>query len=263
MPTTLSILIDDNMAKLNAHYYSRFKHGSKSMARFMGQQLAKVVSPSLKPDSSIIVYPAPYNNVPTASSALKDYLLSSLARTFIDKNITVKQDKVHRLYSYDNDYGLMSKEERRLAISSDIFFINKDFIKEDDILVFVDDIRITGSHEERIKEVLEREGINNQVLFIYMFTYVGKEPTIEHILNHESVKNLVDINNIIRNDEFIFNTRVIKYILKANQYEFVNFIQYQSDSFKETLYNLSILNDYHKNEKYLHNFSYLDQLINK
>ena len=77
------------------------------------------------------------------------------------------------------------------------------------------------------------------------------------------VNNLKDVNNIIRNDKFIFNTRVIKYILKADVEEFVSFITYQSEIFQETLFHYSILNEYHKNKKYKLNFDILNNLINK
>jgi hypothetical protein len=90
--------------------------------------------------------------------------------------------------------------------------------------------------------------------------YTGDDPTIENRLNHFSVSNLKDINNIIRNEEFIFNTRVVKYILKADIEEFVSFITYQSETFKETLFNLSVLNGYHDNTKYSRNFNILKDL---
>ena len=235
--------------------YSKFKHGSKTQARVFGKEVAEVCH--FKEGSSLIFYSAPYNNIHTASNAFKDYLLSSLSIQFLEKDIQVRQAKVFREYSYDEDYGLMNKEERMKAISSDLFKIDKSFIRDNDTLVFVDDIKITGSHEDRIKELLEREGITNEVIFIYIAQYLGDNPTIEHNLNHYSVKTLVDINSIIRDEEFIFNTRVVKYILKFPVEEFYTFISYQSQIFKETLLHLSILNAYHKNEKYSTNINVL------
>lgn len=179
----------------------------------------------------------------------------------MDKNIIVRQGKVNREYSYDDDYGTMTKEERKKAISSDLFQLDKTIITEKDILVFVDDIKITGSHEERIKEMLLRENISNEVIFIYMAQYTGNDAAIENRLNHSSVKDLKDINDIIRNEEFIFNTRVVKFILKSDIEHFVSFITYQSNSFKETLFSLSILNNYHINPKYKTNFNILKDII--
>lgn len=239
--------------------YSKFKHGSKTHARHFGKIVSEVCD--FKPNSSLIVYSAPHNNIHTASNAFKDYLLSFCSKQFMEKNISIKQGKINREYSYDDDYGMMSKEEREKAISSDLFHIDKDFIKENDVLVFIDDIKITGSHEKRICEMLLREGIKNETIFIYIAEYLGNNPQIEHQLNHKKVNNLRDINDIIRNEEFIFNTRVVKFILKQDIENFVNFISYQSKTFQETLFSLSILNDYHRNEKYRINFEILKNIL--
>lgn len=239
--------------------YSKFKHGSKTIARQFGKDIAEICD--FPADSKLIFYSAPHNNIHTASNAFKDYLLSYCADQFLTKNISVRQGKIDRKYSYDNDYGMMSAEQRRAAISSDIFHIDKHFIEPDDVLVFVDDIKITGSHENRIIELLEREQIKNEVIFIYIAVYTGNDPTIENVLNHKYISTLRDINDIIRNDEFIFNTRVAKFILKSDIESFVSFITYQSQTFKETLYALSVLNGYHTNDQYKINFGLLKNLI--
>ena len=250
-----SAIQSDNFDSEFMHSYSRFKHGSKTVAREFGKFVANHVT--FEPNSNLVFYSAPYNNIPTASNVFKDYLLANLSRQFYEKNIKIRQGKINREYSYDNDYGSMSKSERENAISSDLFQIDTSFIRADDILVFVDDIIITGSHERRIYQMIEREGIKNEIQFIYIADYTGDDPTIENRLNHHSIKNLKDINSIVRNEEFIFNTRVVKFILKADIEEFVSFITYQDSQFRETLYSYSIQNDYADNDKYKTNFNIL------
>lgn len=259
MHTTLSLARKDNYSDRFSDCYSRFKHGSKTQARIFGKEVSMVCD--FPENSSLVFYSAPHNNIPTASNAFKDYLLSACAGQFLKKQVSIKQGKVNREYSYDEDYGKMSKEERAKAISSDLFKIDKSIIEADDILVFVDDIKITGSHEDRIKELIERENITNEFMFIYMVEYTGIDASIEHRLNHHSVKDLKDINDIIRNEEFIFNTRVVKFILNSDIEHFVSFITYQSHSFRETLFSLSILNNYHINPKYKTNFDILKNII--
>lgn len=265
MYTTLSLQKTDNFSLKIYHDYSQFKHGSKNIARKFGKYLAEGIKEEFKAykDRSMVFYSAPFNNIPTASNALKDYLLSSLSLTFLENNISVKQSKINRLYSYDEDYGKMSAKERASLIANDRFIFDHSNISPDDVLVFIDDIKITGQHEVKIKEMLEAEGIKNEIILIYLFEYTGSNPAIEHDLNHKSVNNLKEVNDIIRNDEFVFNTRVVKYILKADVAEFVNFIDYQSDQFKETLFHYSILNDYHKTPKYKMNFNILKDFVEK
>jgi len=215
--------------------YSKFKHGSKTQARYFGKLVADSIDFLSFPDlhgKCLKIYSAPFKNVPTASSAFTDYLVSYLTPQFIEHKIDVELCKITRKYSYDDDYGLMSKEEREKAISSDLFHIDSSAIEKEDILVLIDDIKITGAHLKRVEETLEKHSIFNPLVYICIAEYLGDEPAIESKLNHYSIKNLKDINDIIRNEEFIFNTRVIKYILKADIEEFVSFITYQSESFK-------------------------------
>lgn len=256
---TISLYKTNSFNQTFCESYSRFKHGSKTAARNFGKGVAEKCE--FENNSQLIFYSAPHNNVHTASNAFKDYLLAFCATQFMGRNITVKQGKIDRQYSYDDDYGLMTKQQRTKAISSDLFHIDKKFIQPKDTLVFIDDIKITGSHETRIKELLHREKIKNEVIFIYIAEYTGKSAAIEHHLNHCQVNTLKDINDIIRNEEFIFNTRVIKFILKSDIEHFVSFITYQSHSFKETLFSLSILNNYHTNTKYKNNFEILKNIL--
>jgi hypothetical protein len=259
MHTTLSLHKADNFNSAFCNSYSKFKHGSKTNARLFGKSVAEICK--FNEGESLVFYSAPYNNIHTASNAFKDYLLSFLSKQIMEKNIVVKQGKINREYSYDDDYGLMTKEQRMKAISSDLFHIDTTYITKKDTIVFIDDIKITGSHEARIKELLAREKIKNKVVFIYIAEYTGTDATIEHHLNHSQVNNLKDINDIIRNEEFIFNTRVVKFILKSDIEHFVSFITYQSHSFKETLFSLSILNNYHTNAKYKTNFDILRNIL--
>ena len=256
---SITYLTSDSFEESFYENYSKFKHGSRTIARLFGKSLSQVAD--FQNDKTYVFFSAPFNNIPTASNALKDYFISNCSKQFLDKNISIKSGRIYREYSYDDDYGNMNKEERMKAISSDIFSIDKSNINPTDVLVFVDDIKITGSHEERIKELIQREGITNEVIFVYLAVYTGSDPTIEHRLNHHSVNNLKTLNTIIRNEEFIFNTRVVKYILRADIEEFVSFITYQSDTFQETLFNLSVLNEYNKNPKYKTNFEILNNLI--
>lgn len=258
MLTTISLHKSDNFDINFYSVYAKFKHGSKTQAREFGKQVAQICD--FEKEQQLVFYSAPFNNIYTASNSFKDYLLSFCCTQFMDKKISIKQGKIDRQYSYDDDYGLMNKEERQKAISSDLFHIDKNFISDSDTLVFIDDIKITGSHETRIKELLEREKINNKIIFIYIAEYTGTNAQVEHQLNHCQVNNLKDINDIIKNEEFIFNTRVVKFILKADIEHFVSFITYQSRAFKETLFSLSILNNYHNNAKYKTNFEILKNI---
>ena len=76
---------------------------------------------------------------------------------------------------------------------------DKEFIKGK-VLFFIDDIKITGSHERRIKALLESVGFDGTVVFLYYAMYEGEgHPNIENQLNYGFVKqgkdDLLKINS--------------------------------------------------------------------
>ena len=69
---TISLLQTSNFDKQIYQDYSRFKHGSKNIARKFGKDLAnKIKNEGLFLEKeSLVFYPAPFNNIPTASGRL-------------------------------------------------------------------------------------------------------------------------------------------------------------------------------------------------
>lgn len=263
----------DNLG-FSAEEYSKLKYGSKRVARIFGTELGKdflkflgfntALKDSIK-DKEIVVASAPYKFIPVASTILKDYFLSAFNRVWGEDFKSVQDLKVFRGHSYNADYGAMTEQQRDEAINSDSFYIDKEFIKGK-VIFFIDDIKITGSHERRIKALLESVGFDGTVVFLYYAEYKGQgHPNIENQLNFGFVKNskddLLKINYIIQNDEFIFNTRVTKYILSAKYNVFCNFIDYQSKTFRNTLLTYLYGNEYNKLEEFKENVKYLKTKI--
>lgn len=261
--------------------YSRFKYGSKSVARRFGTELADKFLAQLNfiiqmksnfgldantenyltalSTKQIIVVPSPYDFIPTATFAMKDYFIARLNEGLEELGIeSVQETKVSRARSYNQDYGLMTAEERKEAISGDSFHIDREFVKGK-FIIFLDDIYITGGHENRMAEMVEHYNIGEEdYMYMYFAQVLNKDvpANTEHYLNHAAAKDLWDIASIIRDDEFIFNTRVVKFILSAPEHEFCVFLAHQTDSFRHTLYHYMLGNKYHQlpefNTNYLH-----------
>lgn len=248
--------------------YSRFKYGSRNVARQFGKILARrfwtQVLRHRPPNAPIVVYPSPYNFIPTATFVLKDYFIKNLNELLINAGYSpVKEGKIYRNGSYITDYGEMSPEERDNAMSSDAFHIDSTFAKGK-ILIFLDDIRVTGSHERRIDKMVKEYKLQNLCYYLYFASV--EDPTIpasfEQELNLNAIHSLFDIAKIIRNDEFTFNTRVTKYILQSNPDEFKTFVEYQSSGFLDKLLHYAIGNSYHVAEQMKENFDYLTIFLN-
>lgn len=244
--------------------YSKFKYGSKSIAREFGHELGKsFLNSSIYADLQrnfdlhkvpILVSSAPYKFIPTASSALKDYFVHAFNRSHAIKfSKSIEEIKIYRAHSYFDDYGSMSREDRDNAINSDDFSVDKN-LTETEILILIDDIKITGSHQARIEKLLKSANFKGQAVFLFYAELVGEEsPQVETFLNRNGIEDLKDINEIIREDEFLFNTRVVKFILQSDSADFTTFMQFQSKRFNETLLHYSIGNEYFKEPAFQEN----------
>lgn len=248
--------------------YSKFKFGCKDMAKKFGYDLADAFIKHLQEnpiENQIVICSSPYCFIPTATFAMKDYFVQKLNDYLVSKSLLVIQEtKIHRTITYKEDYGSLSSEDRMKLIGSDGFHVDKEFIVGKTV-IFLDDIKITGSHERVIQRMCDeyRLDSNSYYMFLYFAELTNSDihPSIENELNYAYVKNLLDLDSIIKNENFLLNTRVVKFILNSSYEEFVNFIHYQRKSLASTIYHQAIGNSYHLIEDYKINLNYLKLII--
>jgi len=243
--------------------YSRFKYGDDAIAKEFGHALAEgfienylTKKPILE---QIVVISSPYAFIPTATLGMKTYFVFRLNRWLAENNLPVVQEtKVTRSITYKEDYGALDEAQRLSLIGNDTFHIDSTFLK-DKVLIFLDDIRITGSHERMITKMLKEYNLENETYLLYFAELINKNihPNIENFLNYYHVKSIFDLDNIIKNERFSINTRIVKYILNGEPSLFQIFIQNHSDAFLELLYNMAIGNSYHTIEAYQENLNLL------
>jgi len=262
---------DENSIYFNPTEYSKFKFGCKDAARHFGHILAKDFASSINfpeialSNKEIVVLSSAYTHLPTASFAMKDYFIRTFNSILIDLGKSpVHEAKMYRKSSYKEEYGEMSKDQRLALMGNDLFYVDINFIK-DKICIFIDDVKITGAHEIKVIETLEHLGLPEMVNvnFLYLAELIDNKtnPKIENYLNYYFVKNLLCLDKIIKNDEFIMNTRVVKYILNSPHEECKIFLQYQKYMFLHTLYHNALGNAYHLIEDYQLNLNYLKTLL--
>jgi len=258
----------DDRFDFSASDYSKFKFGADNIAEKFGYDLAEKFISRLKKEGitgkQYIVLPSAYSHIPTASSFMKNYFVNKF-NYFLIKNhlMPIKESKIYRTVTYREDYGEMTAEQRYDLISRDKFYTDKSIL-EDNILIFIDDIKITGTHERVISEMLDAFDIQNRCCFLYFAeSDTGMDPRVENYLNYHFVKSLSDIDFIIKNERFVFNTRVVKYILNSEHQEYRVFIGKQSNSFISELYYKAIGNSYHLFKKYQVNLKHLENIVIK
>jgi predicted amidophosphoribosyltransferase len=253
--------------------YSRFKYGSKRVARIFGRELADGYVQSeeflhaCQNDRQIVVLASPYSFIPTACHTLKDYFIARLNQHLIERGRRpVQESKIVRTHSYIDDYGEMSAEKRAELIKREAFYTDKLFLEGKHIL-FLDDIKITGAHQRGVEAMIYNLGIDRRSSYTFLYyaelTNLQEDPSIENYLNYADVTDLVSLNDIIHNDEFVFNTRCVKFMLGSPSAEFATFIIYQSKAFRETLLTLATGNSYHLVPDYKLNFNLLRRQVHK
>lgn len=254
---------NENKFSFNPSDYSKFKFGDDLISENYGISLAKKFIEqhltSIQTIGQIVVISSPYAFIPTATFSLKTFFIYELNNWLSEQGFPVVQEtKIHRTITYKEDYGELNAEERIKLIGQDSFHIDKQFL-QNKILIFLDDIRITGSHEKMINKMIQEYDLTNHTYLLYFAELVNKNihPNIENYLNYFYVKSVFDLDNIIKSDRFTINTRIVKYILNVDSSSLKIFIQNQTSNFLSLLYNMAIGNNYHNIDAYKENLCIL------
>ncbi len=247
--------------------YSRFKFGDGRAAAHFGNALAEgFIGAHLQnalPAEQLVVIASPYAFIPTATFALKTHFVYALNRWLAAQGLPVVQEtKVHRTITYKEDYGALDAAQRMALIGGDSFHIDREFVAGK-TLIFLDDIRITGSHERMILKMAGEYGLTNKTYLLYFAELANGEvhPNVENVLNYYSVKSIFDLGPIIAHKDFQINTRLVKYILHYAPADGARFLEAQSPAFLEALYNNALGNSYHTIEAYAPNLHLLQTLL--
>lgn len=252
----------------DAAQYSRFKFGDGAIAKDFGCELGRhfvaTHGDALLAEEDIVFAPSPYNAIPTASNAMSLFFMEEVNRfLFKHKKKALLQSKIHRYKTYSVDYGNLDHEERIRLISSDTYHLDRRFL-ENRMVLFIDDIKITGGHEFIIKKQLEQEQIQGRFMFVYYAQLTNKEipANFENYLNYYSIKERDDLVAVINDDNFIMNTRIIKYILKSESADLMAFIAALKEERLPEMVHYAIGNNYHLMEDYTQNLTQITKHIN-
>lgn len=256
---SLHKIIDENQCPFDANEYSWFKFGDKQYAEKFAAELfdgfIEKYSDLLLSTKEIIILPSPYLSIPTASNFLCFYFKKCL-NSFLFKNNKKAsvESKIYRNQTYVTDYGNLSFDERVKLIANDTYYIDKNFIN-DKLCIFVDDIKITGSHEHTVNKILDQYNVNGDFVFVYFAELMNKDihPKIENQYNYFGVKSVNDIVEVVNRTNFQYNTRIIKFILNLDEEQFSFLINNISIEKRNELFHLAISNNYHQIIEYQNN----------
>lgn len=258
----------DNLetAPFSVAEYSRLKFGSDSAARLFGFQLADAFyqeHTDVLLANKLVVIPSPYNHVPNAATILTHHFVNRLNQLLVNKSGShVEYSVIHRKVSYINDYGFLDKKARKGLIDNDSFYLNKEFYAGK-VLVFLDDVIITGTHEDKLKEILLKEKIKNDTVFLYHAKYNGDDPTIESRLNFASLSSLEDYEKLSQEPNHHVIVRPLKFLLTQELKPLADFLMKADFAQLEQIYSGCLGEGYYKIPSYQGQFHVVQAAYNQ
>jgi hypothetical protein len=248
--------------------YSRFKFGDGKVAADYGAQLFEGFIAQYKNEvlsnDAIVLLPSPYTHIPTASCQMAFFFRKAM-NDFLYKNgkKALLESRIHRYKTYSADYGSLSREERLRLIASDTYHVDRDFL-QNRLCLFIDDIKITGGHEQVIRQMLDKSNIDGHFIFLYFAELVNPEipPAIENHLNYFYVQSPEEVIGLLSDDNFLFNTRVVKYILHSSPAAIETYLCQITTGRLQQLVSYAIGNNYHLMEEYRDNLNHIIKHIN-
>ena len=256
--------IDD--VKFLPEDYSLLKFGSVEVAQKFGYRLAEqfflAYADKLIANKCLII-PSPYNFVKNAATLMTLHFVDRINELLIEvRGEHVEFMTIQRKVSYVNDYGFLSKEKRQALIGNDRFFFNREFVKGK-LLIFIDDCRITGTHQDKIEEILDEREIKNEAMFLYFAEYLGDEPDIEAKLNFAGIKSIQDYVKLLKSRDMEMIVRPIKFMLGQDGENFDFILRELDDVNKKKLYNLALNEGYYKIPRFQANLKRLKEECKK
>ncbi len=195
--------------------YSRFKYGDTRVAQQYAEALArkatKYYHTSPQIPTKIALTSSAFRYTPTAAQSITDTFFECMTH---GRRIEMEYFKIHRTFLDGRDYAQLTPEERKEVLQKASLKIDQSQSLYDKTVWVIDDVRITGKHEEKVLHFLKENAVR-EVLFLYVANLAqGSEMSwVEHYLNHAWVKNIQRFAQIVEQPYFQINARVCKFLL--------------------------------------------------
>lgn len=250
--------------------YSVFKCGSLTIAKKYGKQLAEsfcqqILSNKLTKQDSIVIFPSAYSYIPCAAALMSRYFIRYVNFWLIENGFdAAMESKVLRKREYAEEYATLDFAERQARLKNDKYYIDTK-LTENKIVIFIDDIFITGSHQIMLSQMYENnsEFLPQEIWFLYYakLNNAAVSATFEGDLNYAEIKDIHGIKKLVETDEFEYIIRTVRYILQASEQDFYDFLRRRPLSEKETIYFSAICEGYDTHPKYKDNMQRLKMIL--
>jgi hypothetical protein len=246
--------------------YSELKFGCDTAAGVFGTELAVKffeAHAEILLTNDCVVIPSPYNFVPNAATIMSQHFVNHLNKLLVEANGQhVEWSIIHRKVSYVNDYGFLDASKRKKLIDGDSFYLNQGFLKGKTLL-FIDDVRITGTHENKLVEVMKKNRLKNNCVFLYYaeFMFDGTGADIEAQINFAGLSSVEDFVDIARRPGHHMIVRPLKYLLSQSESDLTYVMQTLGRARTRDIYHACLGEGYYRIPAYQANFKLLADRI--
>ena len=219
-------VIDINGNQFCPAAYSRFKHGDTVVQREYGHRIADSFA-LLFLDPIAVVAPFAYMNVQTAAGNMMEFIHQRIGQYRMERQIPcvgrahLHKEVDHSNHRKDHLYASSALLERLHILRQAPLSVDFSRLRGK-TAILIDDIRITGSSEMRLLELLSQSKAE-RIIFLYVATMdptvAVNDPGIESVLNQWYVKSLEEMGEILRSGQYRFNLRNCKFILERSESE--------------------------------------------
>jgi hypothetical protein len=258
--------LDPDKMGFDPKVYSRLKFGSNEAARQCGYELADtyfaVHSDTLLSNDCVVIA-SPYNYVKNAATIMTEHFINRLNSKLVKAaGKTLEYSVIHRKVSYTMDYGFLPKNARKGLLDNDLFYFNQDFV-EGKHLIFIDDVKITGTHEDKLREILQRGSMQNDAHFVYYAQFNGtSDPSIEGQLNFAALNSDDDYLKLANDSSHQMIIRAIKFALGREEADFATLTAKMHPRSLVAMYHGALAEGYFKIPTYQANFNTLVEIVN-
>lgn len=249
-------------APFDAKDYSKLKFGSDYAAKKFGYELADAFFMEYGSEileERLVIIPSPYNNIENAATIMSKHFMNRINHHLITNGgVATEWDTIHRKVSYIKDYGFLDQQTRKALIDGDEFYCNEKFW-EGKTLVFIDDVNITGTHENKLKEILDNNNITNNTFFLYFAKYLNGSvgANIEAAINFAFVTSTEKFIELTHEPHHHCIVRPIKYLMSQELEHFKIVISQLPEKYISELYYGCLAEGYDKIDTYDSTFKFL------
>lgn len=216
---------------LDLSAYSLMKHGHVPSINLLADHLAQDLldaEPRLLDPQLRITLPVAYLAVLPACGHLAHRMAQRLteARTSAAKNSVTRTDaaaqvrvvRIAKSAVASIDYASATAQERRDQMSALSFTLDPGLDLDGDVVVLVDDVRITGLAEQAAVRALAQASHPAEIITAYVAAAtpaLATDPSVERALNHAVVTEPSQLLPAMRAGEFALTIRYLKWALST------------------------------------------------